>query len=134
MGTPAPLSVRRSPASPDPTAPTADRPRAASAPTRKRFALTGRSVALDPRTNAVRRDLADIRLADRVFAPHYAEPLPRLLIRAAALTAGDGAETLADMAAGEAFDVLELSGDQAWGFAPGRGLAGYLPADALGAA
>ncbi|MDF0752810.1 hypothetical protein NLU14_21530, partial [Marinobacter sp. 71-i] len=43
-------------------------------PARKRFSLKGRSVPIDPRVDAVRRDLADVRLADRVFAPHYAAP------------------------------------------------------------
>ena len=37
--------------------------------------------AIDPRVDAVRRDLADVRLAERVFAPHYAAPLPRTLGR-----------------------------------------------------
>ena len=27
----------------------------------------------------MRRDLADVRLADRVFAPHYAAPMPRTI-------------------------------------------------------
>lgn len=102
-------------------------------PTRKRFSLKGRSIAIDPRVDAVRRDLADIRLADRVFAPHYAAPMPRSLATATPLRAGrePDSETLAQLARGDVFEVLELSGDHAWGIAPGRKLVGYIPASAL---
>lgn len=88
---------------------------------------------LDPRTHAVRRDLADVRLADRVFAPHYAAPALRTLARAAALNPSReiGDEQLAQLAAGDRFEVLELAGGQAWGVAPVQGLVGYLDADAL---
>lgn len=108
-------------------------PRGASAPTRKRFALTGPSVRFDPRTHAVRRDLADVRLADQVFAPHYAAPLPRILSRAAPLmTAGEiGAGVIFHLDAGEPFEVLELAGGYAWGVAPEHGVVGYVDADAL---
>jgi hypothetical protein len=90
-------------------------------PTRKRFALTGVSAPVDPRVDAVRGDLADIRLADRVFAPHYASPMPRALARAVALRAGP-------------FEVLELAGINAWGVAATPRLVGYIDADALGEA
>ncbi|HEX8388401.1 MAG TPA: SH3 domain-containing protein [Sphingomonas sp.] len=105
----------------------------APAPTRERFALTGPSVRLDPRTHAVRPDLADVRLADRVFAPHYAAPMPRRVARPVRLRPGrdDGAETLVELREGEPFDVLEVAGRKAWGVAPGCGLVGYLDADAL---
>ena len=103
------------------------------APERRRFALTGPSVELDPRTHAVRADLADVRLADRVFAPHYAAPLPRALAHAAALRAGREPETevLARLEAGDAFELLEAAGGAAWGVATRPGLVGYLDADAL---
>lgn len=74
-----------------------------------------------------------MRLADRVFAPHYAAPLPRLLARPAPLNAGrePDAERVAELGAGERFEVLELTDDQAWGVAPARGLVGYLDVDSL---
>ena len=102
-------------------------------PQRKRFALSGRSVTIDPRRDAVRPDLADIRLADRVFAPHYAAPMPRTLATAADLRAGPGqeSEVLATLAAGDGFEMLELAGGNAWGVAPKQKLVGYIPADAL---
>ena len=81
----------------------------------------------------MRGDLADVRLADRVFAPHYAAPAPRMVAREAALMSdrtGD-AIPLARLAAGEAFELLETAGGHAWGIAPDRGLVGYLDADAL---
>lgn len=81
----------------------------------------------------MRRDLADVRLADRVFAPHYAAPMPRVLRAAAILRAAPAAdsETLAELAAGDGFELLEIAGDRAWGVAPGPGLVGYVPAAAL---
>src|SRR3546814_7447063 len=57
---------------------------------RNRFTLTGRSVALDRRVNAIRGDLADVALAGRYFAPHYSCPqtfsltAPRVAIRSKA--------------------------------------------------
>ncbi len=96
--------------------------------------MTGRSVALDPRTNAVRRDLADIRLADRVFAPHYALAMPRRVMVAATLRDGPDvtAEAIAKLDVGDAFEVLELAGDHAWGVAVAMALVGYVDAGVLG--
>ncbi|NIJ20176.1 hypothetical protein FHS95_001868 [Sphingomonas naasensis] len=81
----------------------------------------------------MRRDLADVRLADRVFAPHYAAPMPRTLAVATDLRLSGAAdsEVLATLAAGDLFEVLEFAGDHAWGVAPGSGLVGYIAASAL---
>ena len=88
---------------------------------------------IDPRVDAVRPDLADVRLAERVFAPHYAAPMPREIRDAAALRAGPSrdAEVLATLRPGEMFEVLELAGINAWGVAPGIGLVGYIEATSL---
>jgi hypothetical protein len=88
---------------------------------------------LDPRTHAVRADLADIRLAEYVFAPHYAAPLTRAVARTATLHLGRDpqSEILATLTPGDAFEVLEFAGDLAWGVAPNSKLVGYLPADTL---
>lgn len=104
--------------------------------TRKRFALKGRSLQVDPKVNAIRRDLADVRLAEQVFAPHYAAPLLRQLARATELreTASLESDVLAQLAPDEPFEVLELAGLHAWGVSPSAGLVGYIPADALSAA
>lgn len=100
---------------------------------RRRFALSGRSVTVDPRIDAVRRDLADVRLADRVFAPHYAAPMPRALIAPVALREAPAADSdvMAQLSAGDTFEVLELAGGNAWGVAPSAGLVGYICASAL---
>lgn len=100
---------------------------------RHSFALTGRSSTLDPRIHAVRGDLADIRLAERVFAPHYVRALPKRIARAATLRAGRDAatETVTELAPGDVFELLDVTGGIAWGIAPGQGLVGYLDADAL---
>jgi hypothetical protein len=81
----------------------------------------------------VRRDLADVRLADRVFAPHYAAPLPRLVAAEVNLRAEPArdSEVLARLVPGDVFEVLELAGDRAWGVAPGHGLVGYIDVTAL---
>lgn len=83
--------------------------------------------------NAVRADLADIRLAEYVFAPHYAAPMPCTLTQAAALhlTADASSEVLAELDAGEIFEVLEVLRQVAWGVSPDRRLAGYVGRAAL---
>ena len=81
----------------------------------------------------MRPDLADVRLAERVFAPHYAAPMPRTIEQAVTLRgapAGDS-EVLAQLSAGDIFEVLEFAGTNAWGVAPGISLVGYIDAAAL---
>ena len=106
---------------------------APAAPPRSSFALTGRSVAIDPRHNAVRPDLADVRLAEYVFAPHYAAPMTCVVTRTVVLhaTSSLDSETLAELQAGESFECLEVLREVAWGVSPDRRLAGYVDRDAL---
>ncbi|MDQ1156570.1 hypothetical protein QE385_000897 [Sphingomonas sp. SORGH_AS 950] len=108
-------------------------PLPSSEPARKSFALQGRRVSLDPRTHAVRADLADVRLAEYVFAPHYAAPLSYKTCSALTLREGrkTDSEVLAELAPGEAFEVLEVAGGLAWGIAPHMGLVGYCDAALL---
>ncbi len=89
---------------------------------------------LDPRTNAVRRDLADVRLAEYVFAPHYAAPLRRAVLRDTVLreSPAPDAPTIAALKAGDAFDLLDTTGDYSWGIATRHGLVGYVEAEAIG--
>jgi hypothetical protein len=100
---------------------------------RQSFALTGRSVELDPRTHAVRRDIADIRLAELVFAPHYAVPMPRTVARPVTLrSARDGdSAPMATLDSGDTLEVLEIAGKSAWGVARPSGLVGYVDLDAI---
>lgn len=102
-------------------------------PQREQVALTGRSVTLDPRTHAVRPDLADVRLAGRVFAPHYAACTVRIVTAPAPLRAArdSGSETVATLQQGDRFELLDLLSDDAWGIGPGVGLVGYMDASLL---
>ncbi|MGN7160384.1 C40 family peptidase [Sphingomonas sp. SAFR-052] len=101
------------------------------APARNRFALSGRSIALDSRIDAVRRDLADIRLADRVFAPHYAVPARRSIGAATAILDAPDGGIVSQALAGEPFDVLEFTSTHGWGRSPIDGSVGFVPRDAL---
>lgn len=75
-----------------------------------------------------------MRLADRVFAPHYVRALPRRVTRAVALRDGrtGDARGSVELAPGDSFELLDVTGDLAWGIAPAHGRVGYLAADALG--
>lgn len=75
-----------------------------------------------------------MRLADRVFAPHYAAPLQRIATQPTALRFGRDVESeqLTVLKSGEVFEVLELSGGLAWGSAPAQRLVGYVSAADLG--
>jgi hypothetical protein len=83
-------------------------------------------VTLDPRTHAVRPDLADIRLAGQVFAPHFAAPLLCRVVQSAVLRDAPLGDSLAELKPGEPFEVLDFSGTTAWGRAPGTALVGYV--------
>ena len=82
------------------------------------FALTCRSAKLDPLTLPVRGDLAHVRLAGKVFVPHYAVPMPHLAAAGGATlrkAPQAEADVLAQLAAGSSFDVLDMAGSYAWG-------------------
>jgi len=98
------------------------------------FALAGPSSPPDPRFHAYRSDLADIALAGRVIASHYAEPTLRLVRSPAPLLAAPtaDAEVIGGLAPGEPFELLDDSLGWAWGYAGGDRRVGYVRADALG--
>lgn len=90
------------------------------------------STAIDHRIKAARRDLAEIGVAGRWFAPHYAVPQD--------LAGGpDGADILdaprgkriSQLLPGEGFAVVELSGDWAWGYSVHDHYVGYVAAGGL---
>lgn len=98
------------------------------------FALSGPSVKLDPVHLPVRGDLAHIRLAGKVFVPHYVIPMPHRVDGAPAPVRKAGkpeAEVLAELPAGALFEVLDVTGGWAWGQASGCGVVGYVPIDQL---
>jgi hypothetical protein len=83
----------------------------------------------------VRKDIADVALAGRLFAPHYAEPQHRgcVLISAMLRAAPDHqAEAVSQLLLGEGFAVLDIAGGWAWGYCLHDHYVGYIPADALG--
>lgn len=104
-----------------------------SQPPPKRFALTGRSVALDPAIHAFRSDVADIALAGKVIASHYAEPVIRSSTKETALLAEGvtGAEAIRRLAPNERFAVLACGRGFAWGFAIADHRVGYVDEDHL---
>lgn len=82
------------------------------------YALSGPSVTAAAGHLAVRGDLAHIKLAGLYFVPHYAAPVSH------AVAAGGGAlrkadavdaETVEELPEGTNFDVLDISGQWAWG-------------------
>lgn len=91
--------------------------------------MTGPSVSVDPGHLPVRGDLAHIKLAGRYFVPHYAVPMPRTLRAGAVLraTGRDDADTIADLPAGETFNVLDIAGAWSWGQLGEDGPVGYVP-------
>ena len=96
--------------------------------------LSGPAETLDAPHWPVRGDLAHIRLAGRVFVPHYAVPMPRTVIAAGAdLRAASEAtaEVRAALSGGAVFNVLDISGGWAWGQVGEDGFVGYLPLEAL---
>jgi cell wall-associated NlpC family hydrolase len=96
--------------------------------------LHGPSVALDRRIHAVRNDLADIALADRVIAPRYARPLPMQCVTAVAMLRGApeaAATATSALLYGEAFAVFDIDNGWAWGQCAHDGYVGYVEATAL---
>ena len=98
------------------------------------FALAGPSNLPDARFHAYRPDLADVSLAGRVIASHYAEPAHRLIKTAGPLRANPAmeAEIIGEVEAGDKFEMLDNSLGWAWGYAGTKRLVGYLPSDWVG--
>lgn len=92
---------------------------------------------LDLRVHAVRRDVADIALADRVFAPHYARATLCHCTAAATMLRGapsSDACAVSQLVRGEAFALLDVAAGWAWGYSAHDHYVGYVAADALGPA
>ena len=99
-----------------------------------KFVLNGPEGEFDRRTTAHRGDLADIALAGKLFAPHYAEPMPMRCSAPKAMIrrqSGKEHEAISELLHGEDFLVLDIAGDWAWGFCGHDGYVGYVPVHAL---
>jgi Bacterial dipeptidyl-peptidase Sh3 domain len=98
------------------------------------LSLSGPSIKLDAPHWPVRGDLAHIRLAGLVFVPHYAAPMPRSVVPCGAKLLAQNsldAEVRQTLGGGTVFNVLDLTGDWAWGQVGEDGFVGYLPIAAL---
>jgi cell wall-associated NlpC family hydrolase len=83
----------------------------------------------------VRRDLADIMLADRIFAPHYARALDHGCVAASVpirTAPSDDAAAVSELLRGETFAAVDCAGDWAWGYGRHDHYVGYVPIAALG--
>ncbi|MEW4468293.1 NlpC/P60 family protein [Parasphingorhabdus sp. JC815] len=101
---------------------------------RAKFSLRGPEEEFDPRTTAHRGDLADIALAGKLFAPHYAETMPMRCAAPKAMLRKQGGknyEAVSELLHGEDFHLLDVVGDWAWGYCDHDGYVGYLPVHAL---
>jgi hypothetical protein len=99
------------------------------------FALSGRSNPPDPKINAYRPDLADVALAGRVIASHYAAPIGKTVVANARLrrAPSDDAEELAELELDDPFSLLDDTLGWAWGYAGRDRLVGYVRSEVLGA-
>ncbi len=98
------------------------------------FALVGPLDRTSYEGLPVRGDLAHIMLAGRFFVPHYAVPQPRAVMPGGAtLHASPDARSpaLCDLIEGQSFELLEISGEWAWGCLSADGPTGYVPASRL---
>ncbi|WP_237438362.1 SH3 domain-containing protein [Alteraurantiacibacter buctensis] len=98
------------------------------------FCLAGPVVRPDERTVPLRGDLAHIGLAGRYFVPHYAVPQPRTVMPGGApLLAAprEDAEELCVLLEGDSFELLDITGQWAWGCLSLHGPVGYVHKDRL---
>jgi hypothetical protein len=97
------------------------------------FALAGPSDPPDSSFHAYRKDLADVALAGRVIASHYAEPVERVVAVAAPLREGPSSDSaiVRELTPGEPVLMLDDSLGWAWGYAGEERRVGYVQSDAL---
>ena len=87
----------------------------------------------DPDFHAFRQDLADVALAGRVIASHYAEPVVRRLLGSAPFfrLPSEDSETIDELSAGDEFWMLDDTRGWAWGYGGADKRVGYVRADVL---
>jgi len=94
--------------------------------------LTGPSVALNPEFDAYRADVADVALAGKVVASHFAEPCTYEATAATPLLVHAGAAPNGEVLnAGDMFAVLDCGRGLAWGYRQSDHRVGYVDLDAL---
>jgi len=73
-------------------------------------------------------------LADRLFAPHYAQAVSRAAGPEGAKLyegADSSGQAIGDLKPQEPFALLDVTGDWAWGYRTSDHLVGYVPASKL---
>ncbi len=86
---------------------------------------------LDPAIHAVRDDLADVELADRVFAPHYAQAMRYRVTTAATVYAKPNiaSDRVDEVSIDMTLDLFDLSAG--WGWVRTSNGIGYIRADCI---
>ncbi len=79
----------------------------------------------------LRDDLADVELADRVFAPHYARALPQIMAIDADMLEkpARGSKVAHRICQGEPIDVFDVAGGWAW--VRSANATGYVPVNSI---
>ncbi len=98
------------------------------------LSLSGPSEKLDAAHWPVRGDLAHVRLAGKVFVPHYAVPMEFHVVPSGARLLAENnadAEVRAELGGNSSFNVLDITGGWAWGQIGDDGFVGYVPMSAL---
>ena len=99
------------------------------------YTLNDHSLVGDKRTTPIRGDLADISLAGKLFAPHYAVPMLRTGIAPVTEIYAEAHATSMPVSAlmhGEEFAVLDVAGYWAWGYCLHDNYLGYVRFAELG--
>lgn len=102
---------------------------------RASFSLGTTAKDLDPRIHAIRGDIADIALADRIALPHYVAPVSRsvrVALTDLRMEPDEGSELGSQLLFGEGFAWLDTVDDWAWGYCEHDHYVGFVRKDALG--
>ena len=98
------------------------------------LSLAGPSEKLDAAHWPVRGDLAHVRLAGKVFVPHYAAPMEHRVVAGGASlrqSPKDDSPVMDELLGGSLFNVLDIAAGWAWGQVGDDGFVGYMPMAAL---
>ena len=98
------------------------------------YMLAGPVARPDPARVPIRGDVAHIGLAGRYLVPHYCVPQPRCVLPGGAPLLADPREDAAELCVlmeGDSFEVLDVTGQWAWGCLSLNGPVGYIHVDRL---
>ena len=97
------------------------------------YPLAGVSDLPDPDFHAYRQDLADVALADRVIASHYAEPLLRHIVAPAPFyrSPDEQSEVIGKLEVGDELWMLDDTRGWAWGYGGPNSRVGYVRTEAV---